>query len=54
MLFSISKTTPQKLPIQSMFMTGVISGIVTPRDQRESNPLANQEERSITKSVNSF
>ena len=39
MLFSISKLTPQKLPTESIFMDGVISGVVTPKDKRKSNPL---------------
>ena len=41
MQFSISKPTPQKLPIQIMFMTGGISE-VTPKVKAKSNPLANQ------------
>ena len=32
-----------------MLMTGFISWIATPIDQTKSNPLANQEESSITK-----
>ena len=51
MLFSISKSTSQELPIQSVLRTGVISGVVTPRDKTKSNPLANQKVRSITKSI---
>ena len=39
MLFSLSKLTPQKLPFESIFMDGVISGVVTPKDERKSNPL---------------
>ena len=54
MLFGISKSTSQKLPIQSMLMTGVISGVVTLKDKTKSNPLVNQKVRSITKSVVSF
>ena len=54
MLFSILKATPPKAPIQSMLMTGVISGVVTPKDKTKSNPLANQKVRSITKSVVNF
>ena len=37
-----------------MLMTGVISGVVTPKDKTKSNPLANEKVRSITKSVVSF
>ena len=37
-----------------MLMTGVISGIVTPKDKTKSTPLANQKVRSVTKSVVSF
>ena len=37
-----------------MLMTDVISGVVTPKDKTKSNPLANQNVRSITKSVLSF
>ena len=37
-----------------MLMTRFISWIITPRDQTKSNPLANQEESSITKAVVSF
>ena len=33
MLFNISKSTSKKLPIESIFMTGVYSGIVTPKDK---------------------
>ena len=54
MLFIISETIPQKLNIQSMLMTGFIRWIATPTDQTKSNPLANQEESSITKSLVSF
>ena len=39
----------QKLPIQSMLITGVISGVVTPKDKTKSTPLANKKVRSITK-----
>ena len=35
-------------------MTGIISGIVIPKDKTESNPYANQKVRSITKSAISF
>ena len=51
MLFSISKSTFQKLSIQSMLMTGVISEAVTPKGKTESNPVAKEKVRSITKSV---
>ena len=54
MAFSISKLYPQKLSIQSMLMTGVISGVVMFKDKTKSNPLANQNVRSIRKSVVSF
>ena len=54
MLFIISETIPQKLNIQSMLMTGFIRWIATLIDQTKSNPLANQEESSITKSLVSF
>ena len=54
MLFSISKATPPEVPIKSMLMTGVISGVVTPKDKAKSNPLANQKVRSITISAVSF
>ena len=37
-----------------MLMTGVISGVVTPKDKTKSNTLANQKVRSITKSVVRF
>ena len=40
---------PQNLPIQSMLMTGVISGVVTPKDKIKSNPLTNRKVRSITR-----
>ena len=35
-------------------MTGVITGIVTPKDKKNSSPLANRKVRSIIKSVVSF
>ena len=54
MLFGISKLTPQKLPIQSILMTGVISGVVTPKDKTKSNCPANQKVRSKTESGVSF
>ena len=37
-----------------MLMTGVISGVVTPKDKAKLNTLANEKVRSITKSVVSF
>ena len=35
-------------------MTGVISGVVTPKDKTKSNPLARLKVRIFTKSVVSF
>ena len=37
-----------------MLMTGVLSGVVTPKDKTKSNLLANLKVRCITKSVVSF
>ena len=37
-----------------MLMTGVISGVITPKDKTKSNTLANQKVRSIAKSMVSF
>ena len=37
-----------------MPMTGVISGVVTPKDKTKSNPLARQKVRTLSKSVISF
>ena len=55
MLYSILKPTPQKLPIPSMLMTGVISGVVTPKDKIKSTPpLLIKKVRFITKFVISF
>ena len=54
MLFSISKSTSQKLPIQSMLITGVMSGVVRPKYRTKSNPFANQKVRCITKCVVNF
>ena len=54
MAFSISKLIPQKLSIQSVLMTGVISWVVMFKDKTKSNPHTNQKVRSITKSVVSF
>ena len=53
-LFSISKSTSENLPIQSMLMAGVISVVVTPKDKTKSKLLTNQKVMSITKSVVSF
>ena len=48
MVFSISKKkTFSKLPSQLMPMTGVISGVVTPKDKTKTNPLARQKVRTL-------
>ena len=35
-------------------MTGVISGVVTPKEKTKSNPLARQKVRTLSKSVVNF
>ena len=52
MLFSISKQIFSK--IQQMPMTGVISGVITPKDKTKSNPLAILKVRLFSKSVVNF
>ena len=37
-----------------MPMTGVISGVVTPKEKRKSNPLAREKVRILSKSVVGF
>ena len=54
MLFSISKQSFPKLPGQQMPMTGVISGVVTPKDKTNSDPLAGEKVRILSKSVVNF
>ena len=53
MLFSILKHSFPRIQGQLMPMTGVISGVVTPKDKTKSNPLARLKVRIFTKSVNS-
>ena len=54
MLFSISKQSFPKLPGQQMPITGVKSGVVTPKDKIKSNPLAREKVRILSKSVVNF
>ena len=54
MFFSISKQSFPTLPGQLMFMTGVISGVVTPKDKTKSNPLAREKVSFLSISVVSF
>ena len=54
MLFSISKQSFPTLPGKLMSMTGVISGVVTPKDKTKSNPLAREKVRIFSKSVVRF
>ena len=49
MLFSISKIFP-KVEGQLMPMTGVITGVVTPKDKTKSNPVAREKVRIFSKS----
>ena len=54
MLFNISKQTFLKLPSQIMPLSGVRSGVVTPKYKTKSNPLAGQKVRILSKSLVSF
>ena len=54
MLFSISKQSFPKLPGQLMLMTGVNSGVATPKDKIKSNPLAREKIRILSNFVVSF
>ena len=51
MLFSTSKQSFPTLPGQLTSMTGVVSGVVTPKDKTKSNPLARGKNRILSKSV---
>lgn len=51
MFFRVSRRTPPKLKNPPMFLTGVIIGVHTLKDETMSNALANQKVRSITNSV---
>ena len=53
-LFSISKDSFPRIQGQLMPMTGVISGVTTPKDKTKSNPLARLKVRIFSKSVASF
>ena len=50
MLFSISKHSFPKIQGQLMPMTGVISGVVTPKDKTKSNRLGVVTPKDKTKS----
>ena len=54
MLLSISKHSFSRIQGQLMSMTGVISGVVTPKDKSKSNPLARFKIRIFSKSVIGF
>lgn len=54
MLFRKPKRTPQKLTVQPILMTGVISAVVRPKDKIKSNLLANPKVRWNTKLVVRF
>ena len=51
MIFSVSEQSFPKLPGQLIPMTGLISGVVTPKDKTKSNPLAREKVRILSKSV---
>ena len=51
MLFRIWKQTFPKIQCQLMPMTGVIIGVVTPKDKTKSNPFAKLKVRIFSKSV---
>ena len=46
-----TKNSSKKLTGNLKFLTGVISGVVTPKDKTKSNPLANQKDRHVTKFI---
>ena len=50
-LFSISKKSFSKLPGQLILVTGVLSGVVIPKDKIKSNPFAREKVRILSKSV---
>ena len=54
MFFSISKQSYPKLLGQLIPMTGVISEVVTHKDETKSNPLARKKVRILSKSVVAF
>ena len=54
MLLSISKHTFRGIKGQVMPMTGVISGLLTPKGKTKSNPLARLKVRIFSKSVVGF
>ena len=54
MLLSISKHSFSRIQGQLMPMTGVISGVVTPKDKNKSNHLARLKVRIFSKSVIGF
>ena len=54
MLFSILNKSFPKLERQLIPVTGVISGVVPPKDKSKSNPLAREKVRILSKSVVSF
>ena len=54
MLFSISKHYFPKIKAQVMPMTGVVSGVVTPKDKTKPNPFARLKVGIFSKSVSSF
>ena len=53
-LFTISKDSFPRIQGQLMPMTGVISGVTTPKDKSKSNPLTRLKVRIFSKSVVSF
>ena len=54
MLFSISKHSFPKMEGELMPMTGVISGVVTPKGKTKSKPLARLKVRIFSKTVVGF
>ena len=54
MLFNVSKHSFPRIQGQLMPMTGVISGVVTPKDKINSNPIARLKVRIFSKSVVGF
>ena len=54
MLFSISKDSFPKMQVQVMPMTGVISGVIKPKNKTKSNSLARLKVRIFSKICGEF
>ena len=54
MLLSISKHSFRRIKVEVMPMTGVISGLVTPKGKTNSNPLATLKVRIFSKFLVGF